>query len=90
MSIPEKETTYSVSLRLRRVTFDYAYVSVPVVDNVVKPDEQGVNRIDFGELTRMAIEMSQSPEVVWYREEQNTEPHPVQKAPDEGEKRFAN
>jgi hypothetical protein len=89
MSIPEGEATYSVSLRLRRVTFEYAYVSVPVVDDVVKPDEQGVNRIDFGELTRIAIEMSQSPEVTWYREEQNTVPHPLQKAPDAGEKRFA-
>ena len=55
---------------------------------MVKADEQGVNRIDAGELTRKAIEMSQSPEVAWCREEQKTEPHPLQKAPDEGEKRF--
>ena len=88
MRIPEGEATYSISLRLRLVTVEYAYVNVPVVDNVVKPDEQGVNRIDVAELTRNAIEMSQSPEVVWYREQQNTEPHPIQKAPDEGEKRF--
>ena len=61
---------------------------MPVADDVVKPDEHGVSRIDFAELTRKAIEMSQSPEVVWYREEQKTEPHPLQKAPDEGEQRF--
>ena len=88
MEIPEGAETFSISLRLRRVTVEYAYVNVPVVDDVVKPDEQGVNRIDFAELTRKAIEMSQSPEVVWYREEQKTEPHQVQKAPDDGEKRF--
>lgn len=88
MRIPEGEATYSVSLRLRRVTVEYAYVNVPVADDVVKPDEQGVNRLDFEALTGKAIEMSQSPEVVWYREEQKTEPHPLQKAPEQAEKRF--
>jgi len=88
MPIPEGAETHSISLRIRRVTQEYAYVNVPVVGDVVKPDEQGVKRFDFGELTRKAIEMSQSGEVVWYPEEQKTEPHPLQKAPDEGEKRF--
>ena len=69
MRIPEGDATYSISLRLKRVTVEYAYVNVPVVDDVVKPDEQGVNRIDSGVLTQKAIEMSQSPNVVWYREE---------------------
>jgi hypothetical protein len=88
MRIPEGEATYSISLRLRRVTVEYAYVNVPVVGDLIKPDEQGVNRIDGGQLTGKAVEMSQNPEVVWYREEQRTEPHPLQKAPDPGEKRF--
>ena len=47
MKIPEGDATYSISLRLRRVTVEYAYVNVPIVGDVVKPDEQGVNRIDF-------------------------------------------
>lgn len=88
MDRTEPEATYSISLRLRRVTVEYAYVNVPVVDDVVKPDEQGVNRIDVAELTRRAFEMSQRPEVVWYREEQQIEPHPIQKAPEESESRF--
>ena len=49
--------------------------------------EQGVNRIDGGELTRKAIEMSQGSDVVWYREQQIIEPHPLQNAPHEGEER---
>lgn len=53
-----------------------------------KPDEQGVGRIDGAKPSRRAIEMGQKPEVVWYREEQRVEPHPLQKAPEAGEKRF--
>jgi hypothetical protein len=52
--------TYFVNLRLRRTTTKYAYVNVPVVLDVIKPDEQGVGRIDLGELARRAIEMANS------------------------------
>lgn len=88
MDQPAPEATYSISLRLRRVTVEYAYANVPVVDDVVRPDEQSVGRIDVAELTRRAIEMGQRPEVVWYREDQQIEPHPIQKAPEENESRF--
>lgn len=88
MDRTEPEATYSISLRLRRVTVEYAYVNVPVVGDVVKPDDQGVGRIDMAELTRRAIEMGQRTEVAWYREEQRVEPHPLQKAPEPNEKRF--
>ncbi len=89
MGIPEGEKMYSISLRLKRVTEEYAYVGVPVVGDVIKVDEKGENRFDFDELTRRAIEMSQSPEVVWYREVQKTELHSIQKAPEDGEMRFS-
>ena len=83
MRISDGEAPDFVSLRLRRITFEYAYINVRSVDIVVKPDEQGVNCIDDGELTRKAIEMSQNPEVVWYREQPIIEPHPLQNAPNE-------
>lgn len=88
MDRPEPGASYSISLRLRRITVEYAYVNVPVVGDVVKPDEQGLGRIDVAELTRRAIEMGQRPEVAWYREEQRVEPHPLQKAPEDDERRF--
>ena len=88
MDDPAPGATYSVSLRLRRVTVEYAYVNVPIVDEVVKPDGEGVGRIDFAELTRRALEMGVEPEVVWYREDRSIEPHPLQKSPEEGEARF--
>lgn len=88
MDQPEPGASYSVSLRLRRTTVEYAYVNVPVVADLVKPDDQGVGRIDVEVLTRWAIDMGRRPEVAWYREEQQIEPHPLQKAPEPDESRY--
>jgi hypothetical protein len=88
MDSPEGEATYSVSWRLRRVTVEYGYVSVVVADDIVKPDEQGVGRIDVQAMIRHAVALGQEPEVVWYQEEQRVEPHPLQKAPEPGEERY--
>ena len=85
MSKPEGEAIYSVSWRLRRTTVEYAYVTVPVAGNIVRPDAQGVNRIDSEAMGRRAVDLGQSPEVVWYREEQRIDLHPLQKAPDPDE-----
>lgn len=88
MDRPEGEAIYSVSWRLRRITVEYAYVSVPVADEMVRADERGVGRIDVQAMTRYAVQMGQLPEVVWYREEQRVEPHPIQKAPEPDERRY--
>ena len=89
MDDSEGETTYSISMRLRRLTVEYAYVNVPVTDDLIKPDEQGVGRIDVALMAQNAVEMGQHPEVVWYREEQRLETHPIQKAPEPGESRYS-
>jgi hypothetical protein len=88
MDTPASEATYSISLRLRRITVEYAYVNVPIAGDVVKPDAQGVGRIDVEEMTRRAVAMGDRPEVVWYLEEQRIEPHPLQKAPEGSEQRY--
>jgi hypothetical protein len=67
------------------VTVEYAYVSVPIAGDLVRPDDGGVNRIDSRAMAPRAVEMGQSPEVVWYREDQQVEVHPLQKARDPGE-----
>jgi hypothetical protein len=87
MEAPEGASSYSISLRLRRTIVEYAYVNVPVVGDVVKPDEAGVGRIDMERLVGLGIGMGQSPEVVWYQEERRIETHPLQKAPEPGERR---
>jgi hypothetical protein len=86
MSIPEGEALYSVSWRLRRTTLEYAYVSVPLTGDMVRPDAQGVNRIDAEAMGRRAVDLGQSPEVVWYREAERIDLHPEQKAPEPDER----
>jgi hypothetical protein len=88
MDKPSSRAIYSVSWRLMRMTVEYAYVSVPVADEMVRPDEQGVNRIDVKAMSDRAIELGHRPEVIWYRERQEIEVHPLQKSPDENETRF--
>ena len=91
MSIPEGEAIYldAVSWRLMRTTVEYAYVCVPVA-GMVRPDAQGVGRIDADAMAQRAVDLGQSPDVVWYREEQRIDLHPRQKepAPDERTHRY--
>jgi len=87
MNEPSDEATYSISIRLRRVTVEYAYVNVPVTDEIIKPDGQGEGRIDVTLMTEKAVGMGRMAEVVWYPEERRIETHPVQKAPEPGESR---
>jgi hypothetical protein len=88
MDRPPGEAIYSVSWRLRRITVEYAYVSVPVAGDMVKPDVEGVPRIDVQAMTQRAEEWGHRPEVVWYQEEQTIEPHPLQKAPEPNERLY--
>jgi hypothetical protein len=78
--------TYSVSWRLQRIRTEYAYVRVPVTDEVIKVDEKGTGRIDADKMAQRALELAQSPAVEWYPEDQRVQLHPMQKAPDPGEK----
>jgi hypothetical protein len=44
--------TYSIALRLRRVTYEDAYIAVPVTDAIVKKAEDGSFRIDPAAMCR--------------------------------------
>jgi hypothetical protein len=70
-----------------RTTIEYAYVSVPIA-GMVSPDAQGVGRIGAEAMGRRAVDLGQSPEVVWYQEEQRIDLHPAQKAPDPDERSY--
>ena len=78
--------TYSVSWRLQRTTTEYAYISVPVTDDLVIRQADGNGRIDVDAMVRRAIEMGESPEVTWYPESEDIQPHPIQKAPEPEER----
>jgi hypothetical protein len=82
--------TYSVCLRLRRVTVEYAYVRVPVTQEIMQTDDHGETRthdegyahIDPKKMVRRGIDIAQAGQTRWYREEETIEPHPIQKAPE--------
>ncbi len=85
--------TYSISVRLRRTTLEYAYVRVPVTDGImqtddhgtVKTDEKGHAHIDPEKMVQRAMEILQAGPPRWYPEGEKIEPHPIQKGPEGGE-----
>lgn len=76
-------SAFSVSVRVRRVTTEEGYVSVPVTDAVLQdePHPDGTRHLDGGkvmaEAVRRAAELAR-----WNFEEQQITLHPVQKAPE--------
>jgi len=79
---------YSISLRLRRVVYEDAYVAVPVTDAIMKPKPDGSMGIDPELLWAEGIRISQDSRVEWQAESAKTEPHPIQMAPPEGRYQF--
>ena len=77
--------TYSISLRLQRITVEYAYVSVPVTSDIITEQEDGTGRIDPTRLLQPAIELGSGPDVKWHEESVEIHPHPTQKPPEPGE-----
>ena len=74
----EEPTTVSLSLRLRRTTYEDAYVTVPVSETIAKVNEDGTLGIHVEAFLAEAIRLSNDPRVQWKLEERQTEPHPVQ------------
>ena len=74
----EEQNTYSIALRVRRVTFEDAYIAVPVTDAIMKPKEDGTLGIDFEALVAEAIRISNDSRVEWRIESSHLEPHPLQ------------
>jgi hypothetical protein len=78
--------TYSISFRLRRTTYEDAFVSVPVTDEVMqdKTDEQGHRRLDADKLSRAALCLASNSKTRWRAEgDPILELHPIQVAPNE-------
>ena len=70
---------YSILLRLRRVTTEYAYVNVPVTDAIMTPaDAQERATVDTTRLVAEGIRYAADPDVRWIRESQEVGPHPTQ------------
>ena len=73
--------TYSISVRLQRVTTEFAHVSVPVTPDIMIPQADGTGRIDGARMVQRAIELGSAAGVTWQVEEQQVQPHPIQTPP---------
>jgi hypothetical protein len=76
--------SYSISVRLRRTTLEYAFVSVPVDEHIWEqhPDEPKKQRVNADKVVETAKRMGSDPGVLWARESDPViEPHPWQIAP---------
>ncbi|MBH8558721.1 hypothetical protein [Hymenobacter negativus] len=76
----EEPQSYSVQLRLRRVTYEDSYVAVPIDEKVLLRHEDGTDRIDFEKLVAEAIRISNVPGTDWQVESREIDAHPTQAA----------
>jgi hypothetical protein len=74
----EESKTLSVALRLRRVTYEDAYVAVPVTDAIFRQKADGSMGIDFEALVAAAVRIGEDPRADWRVEGRETEAHPMQ------------
>jgi hypothetical protein len=77
--------SFSVSIRLQRVTTETAHVSVPLTLELMRVDvnEPKAGAIDTQKLMQAAIDQGRLPSTVWSVDgEPVITPHPVQTPPD--------
>lgn len=75
--MPEQSQTYSIVLRVRRATYEDAYVAVPVTDAILKQNEDGTSGINPEAFVVEAVRLSHDQRVEWRRETSEIEPHPI-------------
>lgn len=79
MAADGENKIYSIVLRVRRVTTEHAYVSVPVTDAIMSPaDESGKTSIDSERFVAEGIRYAADPDVAWVAESLDVHPHPTQ------------
>lgn len=75
--------TFSVPIRLKRVTIETAYVSVPLIPDLIEPSFEQSGTIDPEKLMQAAVQLGHQPSTVWAPEgEPEITPHPIQTPPD--------
>lgn len=82
--------SYSIQLRVKRTTIEDAYVSVPVTQEIMKPqpDEKGNYSIDFDAFVKKGVELAANSQVDWKVEKVNTAAHDVQQPLPDGRTTF--
>lgn len=80
--------TYSIMLRIRRVTYEDAYVAVPVTNALMKQKEDGTFGVNVDALVAEGLRLSDDQQVEWQVESSQKEPHPIQMPKPENRKVF--
>lgn len=68
----------SVQLRLRRITIEDSYISVPILPEMLEPDGEGKYNINSEKFMEIALHLANTPKLSWKVEEITVEPHPIQ------------
>ncbi len=84
----DKFETYSIMLRILRVTYEDAYIAVPVTNALMKKKEDGSFELDVDALVSEALRISDAQQVEWQVESSKKEPHPTQMPKPENRKLF--
>jgi hypothetical protein len=79
----DTQPTYSISMRLQRTITEFAFISVPVIDELLIEQSDGTKRLDVNKVTQQAIALGNADGLVWHSEEQQVQLHPIQTAPSE-------
>lgn len=77
--------SYSLSIRLQRITKEFTHVSVPITPEILQPTADAPNnyRINREKLLRAAINLGLDPRVKWSLDgEAVITAHPLQTAPE--------
>jgi hypothetical protein len=78
----------SIQLRVRRVSYEDAYVAVPVTDAITEMQPDGTARINFEAFVAEAIRLCGDPRVQWQLESSEVVPHPEQGPLPDDRRRF--
>jgi hypothetical protein len=70
-----EKDTFSVQLRLRRVIYEDAYISVPLTKALAKSDGKG---LDIKKFLAEGIRLGNSEGIEWKIESSTVEAHPMQ------------
>lgn len=76
----------SISLRVQRMTVEYSYVRIPLTDDMLIFDSEGVGRVNTDLAFTRGLELAQESNLVWFYESEEIGAHPWQRPPDQEEK----
>ena len=84
----DENETHSIMLRVRRITYEDAYVAVLVTDAIMEKKEDGTFGLDVDAFITEALRISNDQRVEWKAESSQTEPHPIQMPKPEDRQKF--